>query len=187
MCLDQPLWNRLDHNMAPLNYLESGHMALEILIWFPLIFEVFRIAYCTASPRKRHWKTVSVITLSGSFAFTRLFMEEIFNKKCHFYGNIFHHCHDTHLTLVHINADVSVHKLYCPQTDSELWMEVMVTIAVTSVLSGKKKHAAEPWKQHVTQKASTSKPAYTVIRIYWSLSEKVQDLLSLWIQSSAFH
>lgn len=107
----------------------------------------------------------------GSLA-SSLFTEELiylFNeKKCHFCENIFHHCHDTHLTLVHINADVSVHKLHCPQTDSELWMEVMATIAVTSVLSGK--HPVEPWKQDVTQKKpSTSKPAYTVIRIYWSL------------------
>lgn len=62
----------------------------------------------------------------------------------------FHHCHDTHLALVHINADVSVHKLQCPQSDSELWMEVMATIAVTSVLS--EKHPVEPWKQDVTQK-----------------------------------
>lgn len=74
----------------------------------------------------------------------------LFNRKCHFYGNIFHHRHDTHLALVHINADVSVHKLHCPQTDSELWMEVMATTAVTSVLS--EKHPVEPWKQDVTQK-----------------------------------
>lgn len=95
----------------------------------------------------------------------------LFNRKCHFYGNISHHRHDTHLALVHINADVSVHKLHCPQTDSELWMEVMATTAVTSVLS--EKHPMEPWKQDVThtkkKKTSTSKPAYTVIRIYWSL------------------
>lgn len=37
MCLDHPLWNCLDRNMAPFNYLESWHMALEIVIRFLLI------------------------------------------------------------------------------------------------------------------------------------------------------
>lgn len=112
--------------------------------------------------------------LFGSLAWKETFIylittqrESERERKCHFCGNISHHCHDTHLTLVHINADVSVHKLHCPQTDSELWMEVMATIAVTSVSS--EKHPVEPWKQDVTQKTSTSKPAYTVIRIYCSL------------------
>lgn len=78
-----------------------------------------------------------------------------------------HHCHDNHLTLFHFNADVSVHKLHCPQSDPGLWTGVTAT-SVTSVWS--EKHSVGAWKQHVTQiNSSTSKPAYTVIRIYWSL------------------
>lgn len=119
-----------------------------------------------------------MIILFGSLASTLLLflwkkkiLIYLFNKNVTFMEIFFHHRHDTHLTLHHINADVSVHKLHCPQTDSELWMEVMATIAVTSVLS--EKHPVEPWKQHVThthkKPLATSKPVYTVIRIYWSL------------------
>lgn len=55
MCLDHPLWNRLDRNMAPFNYLESWHMVLEILIRF-FIFYSFWGAQNTAdivSPNNR--------------------------------------------------------------------------------------------------------------------------------------
>lgn len=83
------------------------------------------------------------------------------------------------------------------KTDSKLWMEVMATGAVTSVLSGA--CPVEPWKQDVTHarrkekkkkpNTSTSKPACTVIRIYWSqhCQERYMICRGLWIRSRDFH
>lgn len=180
MCLDHPLWNRLDRNMAPFNYLESWHMVLEILIRFFIFYSFWGVQNTAdiVSPNNRCAKeraplcdhVIWKLSMKRNFyLFNNNGEREREKEKENVTSveNISHHCHDTHLTLVHINADVSVHKLHCPQTDSELWMEVMATIAVTSVSS--EKHPVEPWKQDLTQKTSTSKPAYTVIRIYCSL------------------
>lgn len=108
-------------------------------------------------------------------------------KKCHLLGNIFHHCHNTHLALVHINADVNVHHLCCPRTDSELWMEVMATAAVTSVSSKTSQwnHGNNMWHEQHQQHQSR----HAGIRIYLSLfsHKNVHDLLNHWSQAHAFN